>query len=583
MPARKLYLILPLILVVCLTAPAQDHRDTMSDTWIATDELNRQTPGKATTGQPRSGKTVGLFYYMWHNETEGLEIHDISKVLAGEQDWGKPGAFHYYCEPLYGYYSSQDEFVIRRQMQMIADAGVDFIFFDVTNRLTYEKTCKKILSVMEKMKGEGYRVPKISFVANSKMDETVEALFRELYGPGIFQDLWFLWEGKPLLMAEYTGENQHIREFFTYKRSWAWTSQQWFTGNGGEDRWPWLDNYPQQPGLKNGKAEYISVATAQHPIGQYAIGKSTGANREEPPQYSHEGTYFSLQWKRALDADPPVIGITQWNEFLAQRFIHPDPRHPVTHMVRKPLKPGESFFVDVYTPEYSRDIEPLRDYYRDNMYLQMVSNIRKFKGARQTEPAGRPKSIRMNGDFSQWHEVRPVFQDDLYDTFHRNHVSYGSKMTYTNLTGRNDLEEMKISCDDRHIFFYARTREPLTPHTGERWMQVLVNSDADYATGWHGYDHILNDKPVSQEHTSIRKYSSGEGTWADPEVVQYQYSGNELHIRVPAKFLGIDTSGPFTFDFKWVDHSLTTGDIMDLYVDGDTAPNSRFNYRFIKE
>jgi hypothetical protein len=275
----------------------------------------------------------------------------------------------------------------------------------------------------------------------------------------LYADLWFTWEGKPLIMGEYSGEHYKIKDFFTFKRSWAWTNQPWYTEAGGENRWAWLDHYPQQPGYKNGAPEHISVSTAHHPHGRYAIGKSTGANREDPPVYSTEGTFFNLQWQRALEVNPPVIGITQWNEYLAQRFVHPDPRQPVTHMVREPLKPGESIFIDVYTPEYSRDIEPLRGYYRDNMYLQMVSNIRKYKGVREHITATNPKTITIDKNFSQWDSIGPAFLDDIHDTKHRHHVSYGSEMVYVNETGRNDLIEMKVSFDQQFVYFYIKTNK----------------------------------------------------------------------------------------------------------------------------
>ena len=32
--------------------------------------------------------------------------------------------------------------------------------------------------------------------------------------------------------------------------------------------------------------------------------------------------------------------------------------------------------------------------------------------------------------------------------------------------------------------------------------------------------------------------------------------------------------------FKWMDNTLSNGDIMDLYLYGDTAPTARFNYRY---
>ncbi len=571
-----------ILLAACQNQAPEQVRDTKSDTWIVVDELGRKAPDYAITGAPREHKTVGLFYYMWLNENDHLQIHDITKILAGEQDWGDERAFHFYTEPLYGYYSSRDEFVIRKHMQMIADAGVDFIFFDVTNRLTYEQTYKQILSVIEQMSHEGYRVPMVSFLTNSSMNITIEDLYNEMYKDGLYSDFWFRWEGKPLMMGKYTGENEAINDFFTFKRSWAWTDGAWYTEADGEDRWAWLDHYPQKPGFKDGIPEYISVATSQHPIGQYAIGKSTGANRQDPPVYSTEGTYFSLQWERALEVNPPVIGITQWNEYLAQRFVYPHANHRVNYLERKPLKEGDSFFIDAFSPEYNRDIEPLRGDYRDNMYLQMVSYIRKFKGTRKLEPAENPRRIRMSNNFNQWRRVGPAYLDDLHDVAHRLHTSYGSDLIYTNNTGRNDFDEMKVSYDDNYIYFYVKTVDPITPYTGDRWMNLLINADTDYQTGWAGYDFIVNHTVLSDQETTIKAHAGDGYQWNRPQTIRYVCKGNELHVAIPAEILRIDTSEAFMIDFKWVDNSLSKGDIMDLYVDGDTAPNGRFNYRYKK-
>jgi hypothetical protein len=36
-----------------------------------------------------------------------------------------------------------------------------------------------------------------------------------------------------------------------------------------------------------------------------------------------------------------------------------------------------------------------------------------------------------------------------------------------------------------------------------------------------------------------------------------------------------------TFDFKWADNPADLNSVISLCTDGDTAPNRRFNYRFI--
>ena len=51
-----------------------------------------------------------------------------------------------------------------------------------------------------------------------------------------------------------------------------------------------------------------------------------------------------------------------------------------------------------------------------------------------------------------------------------------------------------------------------------------------------------------------------------------------LEIAVPKSVLNVgDTLG---FEFKWNDNMQSPGDIMDFYVNGDTAPGGRFNYLY---
>jgi hypothetical protein len=582
---KKLILIFLLLVFFTLPSIAQ-LRDTYSDTWVAVDDLNRATPDNTVTGGVKTNKTVGLFYYIWLQEIAGWPIKDISKILAGQDTWGSAPLFHHYGESVFNYYSSADDYVIRKHMQMFADANVDYIFLDNTNgpTNTYEATYKKIFAILDDMKAKGINTPQVAFTVNSNMDATIETIYAALYSQNLYSQHWFKWQGKPLLLGKYTGTNAAIASFFTFKQSWAWTSQPWYTSTGGKDKWPWLDDYPQKPGLDaNGATEQMTVAAAHHPHGQYAIGKSTGADRTQTPVYGTDGKYFGIQWAQALQVNPPMIMVTQWNEWIAQRFIKGDPTYnqPIDYMARKPIVTGESQFVDVYTPEYARDLEPMRTGYRDNMYLQMVSNIRKYKGTRAYRKGTNPVPITMNNTFSQWTSVGPQYLDDFGDITARNHLSFGSDLTYTNTTGRNDIEEMKVSFDNTYVYFYAKTASPLTPYTDARWMNLLINSDANYGTGWEGYDYIVNNTVNSATSTTLKKNSGGTFTWGTAVNVTYSYSGNEIHIRIPAASIGINTANPFTLDFKWFDNSVQTGDIIDMYANGDAAPNNRFNYRYI--
>jgi len=574
-----------LCLSTSLSLPLFAQRDIRSDTWVAVDETGRALPTAAETGASRADRVVGLFYYIWHNETAGWDIHDISKILAGTEGWGGAPSFHHYGESLFGYYSSMDEYVIRRHVQMITDAGVDFIFFDNTNGAIYQEVQQAILDTMIAMRTEGQDVPLVSWAMyNGDVNGEVELLYDTIATHPDYDGLLFRWNGKPLLLGFYTGARTEVRDHFTFRKSWAWTSQPWFTETAGRERWPWLDNYPQNPGLDtDGAVEQITVAAAQHPHGQYAIGKSTGEDVTQAPIEGTDGRYFGLQWQRALEVDPPLVMVTQWNEWIAQRFIKDDPTYDVaavSWMAREPISSGDSIFIDVYTPEYSRDLEPLRTAYRDNMYLQLVDRVRRYKGVRDLPVVSAPMTIPMNEDCSGWESVNPVFMDDLYDTFHRDHVSFGSDLTYTNNTGRNDIDTVLEARNAHTLYFSASTREPLSPRTDARWMWLLIDGDGDAATGWNGYDFIVNHPTVSDTVTTVSRYAGTGFNWEDPQDVGWTLCDRMLQIAIPAAVLGIDPTAGFTVDFKWVDNSLSTGDILDLYVDGDAAPNGRFNYRY---
>ena len=61
---------------------------------------------------------------------------------------------------------------------------------------------------------------------------------------------------------------------------------------------------------------------------------------------------------------------------------------------------------------------------------------------------------------------------------------------------------------------------------------------------------------------------------------QFAVAGNKLELSVAKSLLGVDGK-EITFDFKWADNPSELEDPISLCLHGDTAPNRRFNYRFI--
>ncbi|PWL98293.1 MAG: hypothetical protein DBY09_05600, partial [Selenomonadales bacterium] len=103
-------------------------------------------------GGERENKQVGMFFWLWLGvESHGggygrfAGVYDASKII---EEYGRETVFmeenpkdeagnaispngqaHWWGEPLWGYYRSDDEYVIRKQMELLTIAGIDFIYF----------------------------------------------------------------------------------------------------------------------------------------------------------------------------------------------------------------------------------------------------------------------------------------------------------------------------------------------------------------------------------------------------------------------------------------------------------------------
>jgi hypothetical protein len=576
------------------SARAQAPRDTFSDTWVATDSQGRTLPTAKDAGPPKANKTVGIFYFLWEQNNPKDNVFDNTKLIAADPadpKYGGVSAFHWWAEPKLGYYAMDDPYIIAKHAQQLTDAGVDVIICDVTNAFTYTPTYMTIFKVYDDIRKHGGKTPQIAFITNARSGQIVQKLYDELYSKNLYPDLWYRWRGKPLILAIPEETSPQLRDFFTVRHSWAWSNPGGWFGNG-EDKWPWLDNYPQNPGWHGTpqNLEEISVSVAQHPTGN--IGRSFH-NGHEPPIDAYrlspdraKGIYFSDQFERALQVNPPFVFVTGWNEWIAQRFVSGPGGGP--GFLGRSLKPGETFFVDEYTEEFSRDIEPMRDGshgarggHGDDYYYQLASFVRRYKGVRAIPVASAPRTIDPAKGFEQWETVGPEYRDDIGDTVHRDHVGWG-KTTYADTSGRNDFGVMKVARDRKNLYFYVRAVDTITaPDTKTNWMTLLLDTDGDHKTGWEGYDYAVR-RIVSRgrEVTALCK-STGGWNWTPVTAVTVVRKGREMMITVPRASVELGPErDPIRFDFKWVDNVPDSGDILDFIDHGDVAPNGRFNYRY---
>jgi hypothetical protein len=550
--------------------------------WAAVDGLGRTLPEAEECGPPREGKFVGIFYFLWlggHEQQGPCNITDIMQQPENKREWGKKGLFHWWGEPRFGYYLMDDEWVIAKHAQMLADAGVDVVIFDVTNAQTYPMHYMKLCEVFRDIRAKGGKTPQISFLFNSKAQQTTEKVYNEFYQKKIYPELWFRWKGKPLLMTIPDELPQEILDFFTIRRSWAWskTPDKWF--GDGKDKWPWIDKTPQAYGWHEdqGKPEQVAVASASHPVN--STGRSHKDGKQPPPDEQNPmiGTYFQEQWDHALKVDPEFIFITGWNEWVAQRFIY-DGKKP-RQFADGTIDPGDTWFIDQYSIEYSRDCEPMRGGFEDNYYYQMVSNIRKFKGVRPPPESSKPWKIEVDGREEDWKEVDPVFKDDLGDTRHRNHDGYASAGPYINDWGRNDIVSCKVARDGTNLCFMAKTAEPLVAGEGgdPGWMNLLIRFAGRDLPDWEGYQFRI--VPMAAEKGRAALCAWRDGRWKKMKEIPFAQGTDFVELEFP---LGDNADGfqSLELEFKWFDHMPEPLDALDFQDHGDTAPNNRFRYRF---
>ena len=488
-------------------------------------------PGEGCVPAPREGRLVGLFYFLWLGEHGCGAPRDVSKILAADPDagrkpdspvWGRIGEYHHWGEPLYGYYRSDDEWVVRRHMKLIMQAGIDFLFFDTTNAVIYERNAKLVMRVLQEYHDAGWKVPKVMFYTNTASGKTVRRIYNAIYRPGYAKDTWFSLDGRPVIVAKEEECDGETKAFFTIVKS------QWPNERAKKGGWPWMDfTRPQRvfPGEKVAKS-VMNVSVAQHPtcrFGDSAMygekgnrGRAfhNGANDPAPDAWK-KGYNFQEQWDRAHAAKPDIVLVTGWNEWIAGRWKgRPD----------RPI-----MFVDCANAEYSRDIEMMRGGYGDNYFIQLRENVMRFKGMKDADetpnPAARAKRYRCFADSAMPRDAK----------------GYGTN--YVNRTQRNAPVWIDVSHDARSVKFAVKTQRPIVGQAGEGdFMRIIANNRVANTLG------------------------------------EVKIEGDLMTLVVPRRVLGLNEGGPFRMEFKFIDSTVPIADPLDFYELGVVEPLGRLNH-----
>ena len=466
-----------------------------------------------------------------------------------------------------GYFLSKDEYVIRKDMSMLADAGVDVLVMDVTNAVRYWDEWDVIFPVMQRMKAEGNKVPQFCFWAfNGPAITVVQDLYDKVYKVDKYKDLWFHWDGKPLLLVQRQAERRRERPGDTASQpalrsgrqdgpeppalqrprlrrrvlqglhpgservlhaendvvgistsgpasassgrkttgvsatTWAMSrSRRWLRTN-------WSRRH-------KGVAEEAAVTPGQHPssltgkcwtrehgepeLNEYDLPVPThvpwlGKTVEHPEGY---GIYFQQRWDEALQVNPQFLYINDWNEWTAGKYQPPAGQTLSVHAARQPV---------LLRRPVQRRVQPLHPADEGRVHRQLLhADGPEHPALQGHSPDSRTERVAPDHDRRQMWRIGRA---STSSTATRSAMSFiATTRVMADCTTRTTRAAMTSSparwpSTATTCISACRPAQPLTSHTDNNWMLLLIDADQNHDTGWYGYDYLINKKDGRRRH-----------------------------------------------------------------------------------
>ena len=577
------------------TADEYYNNGNSTDFVIGIDEFGR-TFGETLGEKEDKQRDVGIFYFLTLGQHGADDIYDASKILAEPDGVHKmfhssspeapEGGIFFWGEPLYGYYNSSDAWVIRRHLELLTEAGVDFLVFDTTNAFTYDNVVQKIVKSVVKLREEGFDCPQLAYYSNSYSHRVIQSVYENFYKNENYAEAWYRIDGKPLIIGNITvGDDKaeawgrgdmdyksfelsdEIKEFFSFRASqWPFAP---FLDNG----FPWMEwTYPAPV-----HGDVINVAVAAHPALPMSFSITRGAKnwgrgynvktQTNEAAGVMKGQYFQSCWDVALEEDPPIVFVTGWNEWVAGKNTYD----------------GEYAMVDLANLEFSRDAEIMKGGYNDAFYIQLASNIRKYKSV-NAKPGQQFRhenvTIDIEGDFAQWDGVKAVFKAPVLENKPRKSFGAAQTVRYETPAARNYIKEMRVTSDEGYFYFFVETEDDITAReagdTG--FMNLFIGKGALALKGFNGYEFVIG-RQEKDGRLSVEKLSS-DYSGKNAGEADFRIVGNKMMIRVARSVLGI-AAGDNNLYFKMADGIEKADDIMDYYVSGKSFPVGRLSFRYL--
>ena len=614
---------------IFLSAKSDSYSSTLNSL-VAIDELGREFG--ETLLSDKQGK-VGLFYWLWQGaHVDG--IYDVSNLEETDPDalWGTDeeslkksplDKFHYWGEPLYGYYDSKDPWVIRRHLELFTMSGIDYLALDLTNNFLYNEATETLLEEILRLQQQGWNPPKLmgifGFLGNSAYNA---ALFYErFYTNPRYDSCWYKQDGKPVISLDLkeNGENVNYTDFYDWmglqlmqkegrskesvnqlisemKAFFSTRNTLWpyehdgYNENVQEGDMNWIDwKYPQTVSPDG----YISVSVAQHVAGMFSVSgdpffgdifynKNWGRGWDiESETNSKErilqGSNLENQWKTALNNENvKEVFVTGWNEWIACKLFNYG-RLEGTDRVG---------FVDNFNYEFSRDMEMMKGGYGDNYYLQNMRNVRNFKSERDVRFYAGTASPALHSETGWSGRTYMDIGGDAIERNYKNAAPVGGfgYEVYTNTTNRNDIVSTQVVNDGKYLYIKINTlKDIVVDPSANNNLNILLSVQGNTGESWEGYQYLIN-RQAPQSGSGVttveRAATDGKYEWVSAGNAETYLSGKTFAVKIPLELLGIKDSKSFTVDFKVADGISDPSDIMKYYIDGDSAPIGRLNYRY---
>ena len=367
-------------------------------------------------------------------------------------------------------------------------------------------------------------------------------------------------EAKSRNDSEYspTPLSEEILNFFHFLKP-QWPSDPFYA-----DGFPWVEWQYPQPLHTN----IMNVTVASHPSVPMSFSLTRewtnwgrGWNPELNANVSEDvdkGAFFQRQWDNAIKTDPDIISVGGWNEWIAYKQIWD----------------GEYMLCDAVNKEFSRDIEPMQGGFEDAFYIQMIMNIRRYKGLKENVRKGKRHTIKINGESSQWDKVEYSEINIGADDIERNSFGATQSVHYIQAAPKNILQEIKIANDKKYVYFYIRSNNSF--ENNDKNPFILVGTGDPRLKEWECYDFLIGSN-YNDNKADVQKIGKNFAL-TQKSSVEFSIKKDILQLKIPRKTIDLDKHNKFYF--KVASDINCPENIMSYYTSGSSMPMGRLSYMY---